>query len=69
VIYILVESGIYKTNNEVIRDGLGLLQEKQDKSELERLRKLIDDSENSGKAHSWDMNKFLKNVEKKSSHK
>ncbi len=65
----LVESGAYKTNSEVIRDGLRLLQEKQAKSELEMLGKLIDEGENSGKARIWDMNKFLKNIEKKSAGK
>ncbi len=55
----LVESGGYKTNSEVIREGLRLLQEKQAASKLETLRKLIDDGENSGKPIDWDVNEFL----------
>ena len=39
----LVETGNYKTNSEVVRDGLRLLQEKQAESKLETLRKLIDE--------------------------
>jgi len=55
----LVESGGYKTNSEVVRDGLRLLQEKQASSNLETLRQLIDEGENSGTAVDWDINEFL----------
>jgi len=55
----LVESGGYKTNSEVIREGLRLLQEKQAASKLEVLRKLIDEGENSGKPIEWDIDEFL----------
>lgn len=55
----LVESGSYKTNSEVVREGLRLLQEKQAASKLETLRRLIDEGENSGEPVSWDINKFL----------
>lgn len=55
----LVESGNYKTNSEVVRDGLRLLQEKQAESKLETLRKLIDEGENSGDPIDWDVNDFL----------
>lgn len=55
----LVESGHYKTNSEVIRDGLRLLQEKQAASKLETLRKFIDEGENNGEPINWDVNEFL----------
>ena len=55
----LVEAGNYKTNSEVVRDGLRLLQEKQAASKLETLRKLIDEGENSGEPVDWDVNDFL----------
>jgi antitoxin ParD1/3/4 len=55
----LVETGNYKTNSEVVRDGLRLLQEKQAESKLETLRKLIDEGENSGDPVDWDVNEFL----------
>lgn len=55
----LVESGNYKTNSEVIRDGLRLLQEKQAASKLETLRQLIDDGENSGEPVDWSVEDFL----------
>jgi antitoxin ParD1/3/4 len=55
----LVESGSYKTNSEVVREGLRLLQEKQAASKLETLRKLIDEGENSGEPVDWDVNEFL----------
>jgi antitoxin ParD1/3/4 len=65
----LVDSGQYKTNSEVIREGLRLLQEKQAASKLETLRRLIDEGENSGDPVNWDVNEFLagmkhKNVQK-----
>ena len=60
----LVESGGYKTNSEVIRDGLRLLQEKQAASKLETLRKLIDEGENSGEAVDWNVNDFLSQMKK-----
>jgi len=55
----LVESGNYKTNSEVVRDGLRLLQEKQAASKLEILRQLIDEGENSGKPADWNVEDFL----------
>lgn len=55
----LVECGGYKTNSEVVRDGLRLLQEKQAESKLETLRQLIDEGESSGEMISWDVNEFL----------
>jgi antitoxin ParD1/3/4 len=55
----LVKSGNYKTNSEVIRDGLRLLQEKQATSKLATLRQLIDDGENSGEPVDWNVEDFL----------
>jgi antitoxin ParD1/3/4 len=55
----LVESGNYKTNSEVVRDGLRLLQEKQAASKLETLRQLIDEGENSGEPADWNVEDFL----------
>jgi antitoxin ParD1/3/4 len=55
----LVESGNYKTNSEVIREGLRLLKEKHAASNLETLRKLIDEGENSGDSINWNLDRFL----------
>jgi antitoxin ParD1/3/4 len=55
----LVKSGRYKTNSEVVREGLRLLQEKQAASKLESLRRLIDEGEHSGEPVDWDVNEFL----------
>lgn len=60
----LVESGGYKTNSEVVRDGLRLLQEKQAASKLETLRQLIDEGESSGDAVDWNVNEFLRQMKK-----
>jgi antitoxin ParD1/3/4 len=61
----LVESGRYKTNSEVVREGLRLLQEQIAASKLETLRKLVDDGEASGDPVDWDVDKFLKRVKNK----
>jgi antitoxin ParD1/3/4 len=61
----LVDSGQYKTNSEVIREGLRLLQEKQAASQLETLRRLIDESENSGNPVDWNVNEFLASMKQK----
>lgn len=63
----LVESGNYKTNSEVVRDGLRLLQEKQAESKLETLRKLIDEGENSGEPVNWNVNDFLSRMKARKS--
>ncbi len=55
----LVESGNYKTNSEVIREGLRLLKERHAASKLEMLRKLIDEGENSGESINWNLDRFL----------
>jgi antitoxin ParD1/3/4 len=61
----MVDSGQYKTNSEVIREGLRLLQEKQAASKLETLRKLIDEGENSGDPVDWNVNEFLAGIKQK----
>ncbi|ALU46131.1 type II toxin-antitoxin system ParD family antitoxin [Pseudoalteromonas rubra] len=61
----LVESGDYKTNSEVIRDGLRLLQEKTAGSKLAALRQLIDEGEQSGEAVPWDRDSFLARMRQK----
>ncbi|KAA1192115.1 type II toxin-antitoxin system ParD family antitoxin [Photorhabdus heterorhabditis] len=61
----LVESGYYKTNSEVVREGLRLLQEKQAESKLEALRQLIDEGDNSGEVIEWDLNTFLTRMKNK----
>ena len=58
-----VEMGSYKTNSEVVREGLRLLQEKQAASKLETLRQLIDEGETSGEPVDWDIKNFLKRME------
>lgn len=55
----LVQSGNYKTNSEVIREGLRLLKERHAASKLETLKKLIDEGENSGDPINWDLERFL----------
>jgi len=61
----LVESGGYKTNSEVVRDGLRLLQEKQAASKLETLRQLIDEGDNSGEPVDWNVDQFLAKMQSK----
>jgi antitoxin ParD1/3/4 len=61
----LVMLGSYKTNSEVVREGLRLLQEKQAASKLEILHKLIDEGLNSGEPVHWNVDMFLKKMEKK----
>jgi antitoxin ParD1/3/4 len=60
----MVDSGQYKTNSEVIREGLRLLQEKKAASKLETLRRLIDEGENSGDPVNWSVDDFLSAMKK-----
>jgi antitoxin ParD1/3/4 len=55
----LVESGNYKTNSEVIREGLRLLKEKHAASKLETLKQLIEEGENSGETIDWNIDSFF----------
>ena len=55
----MVASGKYKTNSEVVREGLRLLMEKHAESKIEALKKLIQEGEKSGVAMLWDKDRFL----------
>ena len=58
----LVESGDYRTQSEVVRDSLRLLQERQAASKLENLRRLIQEGMDSGEPIEWDIDVFLKKM-------
>ena len=55
----VIASGDYHNQSEVIREGLRLLREKNARSRLTELRRLIDAGDNSGHAVPWDAKKFL----------
>jgi antitoxin ParD1/3/4 len=61
----LVQTGSYNNQSEVVREGLRLLQEKNARSKLQELRRLIDEGENSGKLATWSADDFLKKLKKK----
>jgi antitoxin ParD1/3/4 len=61
----LVLSGLYKSNSEVVREGLRLLQEKQAVSKITALNKLLEEGEDSKDIKNWDADKFLKHLRKK----
>jgi antitoxin ParD1/3/4 len=63
----LVDSGDYKTNSEVIRAGLRLLQEQTASSKLYKLRTLIREGEESGDSIEWSVDNFLDKVNSKPS--
>lgn len=52
-----VESGRYSSASEVVRAGLRMLEQEEDK--LERLRALIEEGEASGFVEGFDFDKFL----------
>lgn len=54
-----VESGLYASQSELVREGLRLIQEKHSASSIEQLRKLIDEGDNSGLSGPWDLEAFL----------
>jgi len=58
----LVEIGDYSNTSEVVREGLRLLQEKKAKSNLQQLRNLIDEGEQSGDLLAWNVNDFLRRM-------
>ena len=63
-----VSSGMYKSNSEVIREGLRMLKDKQEKMQLMKLRKLrelIKEGEQSGDSTIWDHTKFLEEMKNK----
>ncbi len=61
----LVQTGSYNNQSEVVREGLRLLQEKNARSKLQELRRLIDEGENSGELATWSADDFLKKLKKK----
>ncbi|RPH29626.1 type II toxin-antitoxin system ParD family antitoxin [Buttiauxella warmboldiae] len=58
----LVQAGDYRTQSEVMRDGLRLLREKQAESRLQILRDLLAEGISSGDAMPWEQDAFLKKV-------
>ena len=61
----LIISGDYNNQSEVIREGLRLLREKNARSKLNQLRKLIDDGDASGDSVSWNPEEFLSRMKGK----
>ena len=61
---LLVESGDYRSNSEVLRESLRLLREKQAASKLEQLRHLIDEGEQSGDPLMCNAHEFLARMKK-----
>ncbi|CCD85836.1 conserved protein of unknown function; Putative addiction module antidote protein, CopG/Arc/MetJ family [Bradyrhizobium sp. ORS 285] len=57
----LVDSGRYSTASEVMREGLRLIEEKEErrKAKLEALRSAIKDGLDSGPAESWDVEDLI----------
>ncbi|MGY3451691.1 type II toxin-antitoxin system ParD family antitoxin [Bradyrhizobium sp. USDA 4353] len=57
----LVDSGRYSTVSEVMREGLRLVEEKEErrKAKLEALRSAIKDGLDSGPAESWDVEDLI----------
>ena len=52
-----VAEGRYGSTSDVIRAGLRLLEQKEER--IEALRRAIDEGENSGPAVPWNVEKFL----------
>ena len=63
----LVRSGDYSNQSEVIRDAIRLLQEKQAKSKLTQLRKLIDEGDASEDVEDFCMSKVKATIEDQTS--
>jgi antitoxin ParD1/3/4 len=63
----LVSSGRYGSASEVVRDGLRLLQEREQFREvrLEELRKAIREGRESGPPETWDMQDFKAEARKR----
>jgi antitoxin ParD1/3/4 len=58
----LVMAGDYRTQSEVMREGLRLLREKQAESRLQELRDFLAEGISSGEAKPWNKDAFLNNV-------
>ena len=60
-----VSSGMYRSNSEVIREGLRMLKEKQEQSQLmkiKKLKELIKEGEESGEPIEFNFNKYIKDL-------
>ncbi|MGJ4950653.1 type II toxin-antitoxin system ParD family antitoxin [Bradyrhizobium sp. HKCCYLS20291] len=57
----LVDSGRYSTASEVMREGLRLIEEKEErrKAKLEALRSSIQEGLDSGPAEAWDVEDLI----------
>ena len=58
----LVSSGSYNSQSEVIRAGIRLLEEQIATSNLQQLRQLIDDGDNSQDAEDFSMDSIKKRL-------
>ena len=55
----LLDTGAFNNQSEVIRADLRLLQKQTAASKLQKLRRLIDEAENSPVMENWNLNEFL----------
>ena len=64
LIYSLIESGRYATASEVLRDGLRLIEEREErrKAKLEALRAEIQKGIDSGPAQEIDVHEFVNSI-------
>jgi len=60
----LKESGDYLTPNEVLRESVRALREREAGSKLTALRRMIEDGDNSGEAIKWDREFMLSRLRK-----
>ena len=67
----LVSSGRYSSASEVLRDGLRLLEEREQLREikLKALREAIQEGLDSGDAGPWDAEEFLKEARRRKAEK
>lgn len=65
----LVDSGRYSTASEVLRDGLRLIEEKEErrKAKLEALRTAIQEGLDSGPAEAWDVEDLIAEAKRRKS--
>lgn len=64
----LVKSGRYNSASEVVRDGLRLVDEREQlrKIKLQALRKVIQEGLDSGPPTEWDVDEFIRMAKKRS---